>query len=394
MIISTNISILIYLLLAVGLVAGIVYGVWQWRRTSRLKRFIEVDEYRRGYLPEEQLPPVTILVYAHNDADYLAEFLPPLLEQDYPCYEVIVTDDSSLDNTKDVLGEMLTRYSNLRASFVPAGSRALSRKKLSIMLGVKAAKHDIIVTTTANCCVPGSDWLRHIARNFTPGTDVVLAYSRYDYARDRMRGRRHRVFDTVSTAVQYMGSAIEGKPYRGIGDNLAYRKQVFFSTNGFANTLELKWGEDDIYVSEIARADNTRVELAVESIVAACYYDIRRAHHVLKTRRNFTSRQVSTRAPFVVQGFMSALFWLATLCPVAAIALEWQNVVVIAAAVVQLLLVWTLAATAIRKQCALFQAPKLTFTAPWHALWRPLVNIMGYLRGLGSKKSQYTSIID
>ena len=38
-------------------------------------------------------PPVSVIVYAKNDADYLTKYLPIILGQQYPDYEVIVVND-------------------------------------------------------------------------------------------------------------------------------------------------------------------------------------------------------------------------------------------------------------------------------------------------------------
>ena len=119
--------------------------------------------------------------------------------------------------------------------------------------------------TNANCRVMSDQWLRTMMRNFVPGTDVVLGFSHYRYRKDTSAGRYFRVFDSVVTSLQWVGSAIKGKPYRGISDNLAYRRQLFFDHAGFSESLELRYGDDDVFVSAIATGDNTRLELAPES---------------------------------------------------------------------------------------------------------------------------------
>ncbi len=394
MIFTVELTIITYILLGVMLFGVAVYCVWQWHRTRTLQHFVDNDERVREYLDDEQLPSVTILVYAHNDADYLSRFLPLLLHQDYPDFEVIVTDDSSTDGTKDLLSDMLAHFDNLRASFVPEGTRSLSRKKLAIMLGVKAARGEVIVTTSANCRVMSEQWLRLIARNFIDGKDVVIGYSHYRYNRDRSYGRLYRVFDTVQTGVQYLCSAIHGKPYRGISDNLAYRRQVFFDNTGFSRSLDQRWGEDDVFVSEIARGDNTRVEIAEGSQMAAYYNNMHEAHHALKLRRDFTSHFVSTRVPMRVQAIMSAILYATIGCGIAAVALNYRNLAVIAAVAVILILLWVVAALAVKRQCKLLEAPALSWTVLWLAVKRPLINIVHFFQGRRLRKTFVTSIID
>ncbi|MBK7817363.1 MAG: glycosyltransferase [Sphingobacteriaceae bacterium] len=51
------------------------------------------------------LEPVSVIICAKNEDENLTEFLPKVLQQDYPNYEVIVVNDCSFDNTENVIDE-------------------------------------------------------------------------------------------------------------------------------------------------------------------------------------------------------------------------------------------------------------------------------------------------
>ena len=53
-------------------------------------------------------------------------------------------------------------------------------------------------------------------------------------------------------SLRYLGFALAGKPYIGIGRNLAYRKELFFQQKGFSKYLNLQRGEDDLFINELA----------------------------------------------------------------------------------------------------------------------------------------------
>ena len=57
-----------------------------------------------------ELPPLSVILCARNEADNLRKILPAILEQDYPQFEVIVINDASTDETEDVLGYMEEKY--------------------------------------------------------------------------------------------------------------------------------------------------------------------------------------------------------------------------------------------------------------------------------------------
>ena len=142
---------------------------------------------------------------------------------------------------------------------------AISAKKLAVTLGIKASKYDWLVFTEANCQPQSNQWLRLLARNFTSRTQVVLGYSGYE----RGRGWLHKriAFDNLFTSMRYLGFALAGSPYMGIGRNLAYRKELFYREKGFSAHLNLQRGDDDLFVNHIATAENTRVETDADAIV-------------------------------------------------------------------------------------------------------------------------------
>jgi hypothetical protein len=66
--------------------------------------------------------------------------------------------------------------------------------------------------------------------------------------------------DCMTIAMQYLGMAIRGIPYMGVGRNLAYRRSVFFSNKGFGSHNHIVSGDDDLLVNTIANWKNTSVE--------------------------------------------------------------------------------------------------------------------------------------
>ena len=51
----------------------------------------------------DELPGVSVVLCAHNESENLANYLQSLLTQDYPTYEVIVVDDGSEDDTREIV---------------------------------------------------------------------------------------------------------------------------------------------------------------------------------------------------------------------------------------------------------------------------------------------------
>jgi len=202
--------------------------------------------------------PVSVIICARNEAANLEQFLPHVLAQDYPDYEVIVVNDCSEDNSYEVLGKLLSEYPHLRISTVNKDPKFTHNKKFAQFIGIKAAKNEILVFTDADC-QPGSDkWLSSVVSNFTVETDIVLGYG--GYFRQKGLLNAYIRYDTMWIALSYLGMAIRGIPYMGVGRNLAYRKSLFFEKKGFGTHSHIISGDDDLFVNSNATSSNCRVE--------------------------------------------------------------------------------------------------------------------------------------
>jgi hypothetical protein len=50
--------------------------------------------------------------------------------------------------------------------------------------------------------------------------------------------------------MQYFSWAKVGHPYMGVGRNLTYKKEEFFNVNGFINHIQIRSGDDDLFINE------------------------------------------------------------------------------------------------------------------------------------------------
>lgn len=391
MTISLDFQEVSWLLIGTSILLSIIYLWWQLWQYRTIRDRAEGCSIHEADGSDAELPAASIIVYSHNDAECLRRSLPYLLNQDYPEYEVIVVNDGLVVDDSNVVAEFRCKYDNLYETFVPDDTRNVSRRKLALMVGIKAAKHDIIVTTNANSHPTTAHWLRMMCRNFTPGIDIVVGQSVYNHNDDNESGHRYRRYDNVCTRALYTAWGISRKPYRGTCDNLAYRREAFFANKGFSKSMNLHYGDDDIFVSEIAGDANSRVELSPESFVTTTYDDVARTLREHKFRYDFTSRYITTRA-FLAEGVMSAVYYLnfavigalvaigaANIEPI--LALDTIAVAQTASAPLLLLLLTVPHILIFRHTSALLQMPRTFLTVPLFALLRPIVNLRYRLKG-------------
>lgn len=215
----------------------------------------------RGY---DEQPPVSVIVYAKNESENLRLHLPALLTQDYPNFEIIVVNDGSTDESDDILKLFEQEYPNLYHTYIPQDAKYLSRKKLALTVGIKAAKNEILLFTEANCEPLSKYWIASMARNYSPETTIVLGFSAYGYH----KGFMHKLisYDNLNTGLRYLSSALARRAYAGNGRNLSYKKELFFQHKGYYKSLSLHAGDDDLFINESATKRNTETEYSPLSI--------------------------------------------------------------------------------------------------------------------------------
>ncbi len=256
-----NLTILDWVLLGTLLVLFLAQVYWYSRYMAAPAR--KLRKKSEGREQDAALPGVSVILCAHNESENLSSYLQALLTQDYPEYEVIVVDDGSEDNTREVIEQYMVHNARLHMTFVPYGARVGSTKKLALTLGAKAAQYDYLLLTDADCTPESNHWIRSMMAGFEGGKDIVLGFGAYFYE----KGHVNRLvrFDTLFNGLHYLGAALCGHPYMGVGRNLAYKKSLFFESGGFTHLMTNKAGDDDLFVNHVATKANTAVVISRES---------------------------------------------------------------------------------------------------------------------------------
>jgi len=208
--------------------------------------------------PDRQ-PPLSVIISARNEQENLKAFLPAVMEQDYPDFEVIVVNDRSEDGTPWVLERFATIYGNKLTVVNIKEEAQCHGKKHALTQGINQARFEHLVFTDADCRPASPNWLAEMAGAFADGTEIVLGYSPYF----KGKGLLNRLirFETTHTAMSYLSYALLKNAYMGVGRNLAYTKNLFSKGKGFARHMHVKSGDDDLFVNQ--NAGRTNVALAI-----------------------------------------------------------------------------------------------------------------------------------
>ena len=203
--------------------------------------------------------PVSIVITILEDAPELAATVEMMLQQEYAApFRVILVADKG-----NALVERLSAENkdnkHLYCTFVPNSSRYMSRKKLTLTLGIKAADTDWVVILEPTCTPLSTKWLAALAPSLTTDNRLVVGYTALD--EDTRTSWR---FQQLRSSFYILTRTLRGKPYRHAGGFMAMRKSDFMKRDGFSGNLNLLHGEYDFLVNKFGDEMATAVALHPE----------------------------------------------------------------------------------------------------------------------------------
>ncbi|WP_299891078.1 glycosyltransferase [uncultured Lacinutrix sp.] len=212
--------------------------------------------------------PISIIVCAKNESENLKQFIPSILNQKYSKFEVVLINDASYDNTLEVMEAFANEHSNIKIVNVKNVESFWANKKYALTLGIKAASHDFLLFTDADCEPVSPNWITEMTSCFSEEKTIVLGYGAYNKIKNSLLNKLVR-YETLLTAIQYFSFAKLGIPFMGVGRNLAYKRDEFFKTNGFINHIDIRSGDDDLFINEAANSINTSICFSKDSFTTS-----------------------------------------------------------------------------------------------------------------------------
>jgi poly-beta-1,6-N-acetyl-D-glucosamine synthase len=266
--------------------------------------------------------PVSVIICARNEEANLQRNLPLILDQDYPDFEVVVVNDCSGDDSHMILRGFSSLYPRLKVVTITEHERFKTGKKFAVSLGIKAATNEYLLFTDADCVPASKNWIDLMQRNFSERTEIVLGYSPYNIEAGFLNKLIR--FETFNTALNYFSFALAGKPYMGVGRNMAYTKSLFFRGKGFASHMHIPSGDDDLFVNQNANTENVALEIHPDAHIWSEPKKTFRSYFIQKVRHMGAGkvyRREHKRMLSLQTG--SAVMFFLTLIGLAAIGAQW-----------------------------------------------------------------------
>jgi glycosyltransferase involved in cell wall biosynthesis len=313
--------------------------------------------YKKRQTSEVQ-PPVTVVITARNQYNDLKQNLPFLLEQDYPEFEIMVVNDNSDDGSDELLTDLSRQYNNLSIVDLKQSLNWFSGRKFPLSLGIKSARHELLILADTICRPVSKSWIKEIVSAHTPKTDIVLAYSTFDTNSKINLWFR---FSAFYDGLFYLSMALAGKPFKGIGKNLSYQKQLFYSHKGFSSHYKINVGDDEIFINQTANKRNTNIQISQQSKVVVVKPVSLSSWLKSEKTRIFIRRFFKTGSRFFISLFNSTAFlFFASFVTLLVLGFNWMLVLpLFAVRLISLYVIFGLTAKKLTEKRLLLFSPLL-----------------------------------
>lgn len=321
---------------------------------------------------ENDCPPLSVIVMVNDYIDILERNLPLLLEQEYkPGFQVIIVADKGNTQADDMI-KRFRDNPHLFFTFIPNTSRYISREKLGITLGIKAAQNDWCVLLEGNSYPVSRHWLQHIGKECTDEKNIVIGYSNYENS-----SKAYQRFLRLQHFAYLWRECLKGKPYSANESNLAFCKSEFINNDGFRGNLHIIRGEFDFIVNKFAQEKKAAVVTSKEGSLIEVKPTLKKWHRrrifYIHSRRHMKRGFRHSLLP-CMDSFFLHLSWLSTVVlGVASVA--FANYIILSAAVLSLILLIACRVLIDRKAISAFSADisswriiPIELASIWHSL--------------------------
>lgn len=219
---------------------------------------------RSNQIPKEF---ISVIIPFRNESENIISNFKSIIKQNFPKenYEVIYVDDSSTDNSLQILNDY-PKPNNVKVISLPKEYSPNAHKKRAIRYGIENSTGDIIMTTDADCFY-SENWLSSMLSNIDDETGFISGP--VEFLNDDGMFSKLQKLEFAGLVITGAGLIGIGKPTICNAANIAYRKKTYEEVNGFYDQMDLSSGDDELLMQKIAKDTKYKVKfsLLTESIV-------------------------------------------------------------------------------------------------------------------------------
>ncbi|MBN1997104.1 glycosyltransferase [candidate division KSB1 bacterium] len=207
---------------------------------------------------------VSIIIAARNEEKNIGNILTDLIDQNWPdsLYEIIIADDESTDKTAEIVREFSQKCQNIQLVQIHKVPPGFSPKKYALQQAVTKARHEIILSTDADCRV-GPHWIESMVSYFTPDVGFVAGFSQFGTPGSKQNFlERLQAFDFVQLMGANAATFNWGHPLAASGQNLGYRKTAYDKIGGYRKISHRISGDDILFLQLVRKKTTYKLAFA------------------------------------------------------------------------------------------------------------------------------------
>lgn len=215
----------------------------------------------------EDIKKISVIVPCYNDGMYLEETILSVLNSNYSNIEVIIVNDGSVDNTKEVGIALQNKYPNI--IYLEQNNRGVSVARNN---GIKHSSGEYILPLDADDLI-SPDYIVKAKDILDKNENVKVVYAEAEFIGNKNGKWDLPVFDRNDLAKENM-----------IFSSAMYRKSDYNKTGGYAEEMLGGWEDWEFWISMLKDGGD------VYKIPKVCFYY--RIKPSSTSRRKSTTRKI------------------------------------------------------------------------------------------------------
>lgn len=299
--------------------------------------------------PNENNPkkiPVSVIVYAKNQAEEMKQLLPILLNQNYHTFELVLVNNASIDETLEVFKEFASYVPFIKIVDVENNEAFWGSQKYALTLGIKAATHEYLLFLDAKDQLNSPNWIMQMSSYFTLNKTLVMGLTKYPKAKGFFN--RFLRFDATFSQVQTLSWSKIGRPFTLQLANIGYKKELYYATNGFMDFMQTREFTNELFVYAAAKEKNTAIcewnEVAIHLPLPenyATYFKEKKKQAQLLSQFSFSQQ-------WIVRFYYFSTFLLYAMA-LTLLLLQFQLYIVIGLIAFRMALAWLITSRSLKK---------------------------------------------
>ncbi len=271
-----------------------------------VRSLIPIIRYKKTVNPTP--PPFSIIIAAKDELLNLKELMPIIQAQQYSDFEIIVALDRCSDQSQEFLSNLKAQTPKLTIIEISETPEGYSGKKYALTQAIRAANNEWLLFTDADCRPATHHWIQSFSDAITGNTDILIGVSPFIPKPTLLN--QFIQYETTYTAMKYISATLIKKPYMAVGRNLAYKKSLFLSTNGFSPYEAIEGGDDDLFIQKCGNGTNTGVVIEKNGIVYSEAKHNFKEYLTQKTRHLHVGKFYKNKNVHVYWTVLHGMLWL------------------------------------------------------------------------------------